>query len=153
MKKLNIILGFIILLVVFALFVNIPTYATATVSSSTNVNISNKPCPGGDFLGLPRWDAYLQGQTDPTTKLCTPVLSNISDVWLIIAAVIEMLLRIAGLGAVIMVIYGGIRYTTSMGSADSVNQAKKTITYSIIGLIIAVTAAFIVTFIAGSLGA
>ena len=155
MKKLKALLLTTILLLLPSIGFAEPAFANTTIPTGsfiTTVGTIN-PCPGGEFLGLPKWDAYLNGQKDPVTGQCTPVVNSISDVWLIIAAVIEMLLRIAGIGAVIMVIYGGIRYTTSMGSAESVNAAKSTIMYAIIGLVIAVTAAFIVTFIAGGLGA
>ncbi len=140
---------------------NTNTYTAINTIASTTSTLGNgtpstqnsvKPCPGGDFLGLPRWDAYLPGQIDPTTGQCAPSFGSIGDIWLIVAAVIEMLLRIAGLGAVVMVIFGGIKYTTSMGSPDAVNAAKNTIVHSLIGLLIAVSAAFLVTFIAGSLG-
>ena len=129
------------------------TTSVASGSVSANNSSSTQPCAGGDFLGLPKWYAYLPGKTDPTSGQCLPQINSISDVWLIVAAVIEMLLRIAGLGAVIMVIIGGVRYTTSMGNPEAVRAAKNTITYSLIGLIIAVSAAFLVSFIAGSFGA
>lgn len=135
---------------VLTLFQFLPTFASVT---SGTTNTANQPCPGGTFLGLTKWDAYLPGQTDPSTGQCLPVINSIGDVWLIVAAVIEMLLRIAGIAAVIMVIFGGIKYTTSMGSPEAVNAAKNTITYSVIGLVIAVSAAFLVTFIATSFGA
>lgn len=108
-------------------------------------------CPGGDFLGLPKWWAYLPGVTDPSTNQCVPQISGINDIWLILAAVIEMLLRIAGILAVIMVIYGGITYMTSQGSPEDTTKGRNTIIYSLVGLIISVSAALIVTFIAKKL--
>ena len=129
------------------------TGGTTDTNGATSGTGSTAPCPGGNFLGLTKWDAYLPGQVDPYTGQCIPTVNKISDVWLIIAAVIEMLLRIAGLGAVVMLIFGGIKYTTSMGSPESVTSAKNTITYALIGLVLAISAAFLVTFIAGSVGA
>lgn len=48
---------------------------------------------------------------------------------------INILAAIVGVGAVIMIIYGGIRYITSNGNPQSVADAKKTITNVMIGLI------------------
>lgn len=110
-------------------------------------------CPGGDFLGLPKWWAYLPTTTDPNTHQCIPQLTSISDVWLIVAAVIELLLRVAGIFAVLMVIYGGITYMTSQGSPEDTAKGRNTIIYSLVGLIISVSAALIVSFIAKRLGA
>jgi len=102
----------------------------------------------GSFFGLPKWYAYL-----PLTKNCSPQFNSLSDTWLVVAAIIEMLLRIAAIGAVFMVIYGGVSYTTSMGNPEETNKARSTIIYSLVGLLITISAALIVTFIANSIGA
>ncbi|MCL4357632.1 pilin [Patescibacteria group bacterium] len=124
------------------------------------------------FLGFPTWYKYLKGQPETVTPesqinttnkgysggvntvtSCVPQFDSISDVWLVVAAVIDMLLYLGGLGAVFMVIYGGVRYTTSMGSPEATAQARNTIIYALIGLVIAISASFIVTFIAQAVGA
>jgi hypothetical protein len=46
-----------------------------------------------------------------------------------------------------MLIYGGIRYTTSGGNANSVTAAKNTILYAIIGLVVAIFAYAIVNWV------
>ena len=56
-------------------------------------------------------------------------------------------LFIAGALAVIMIIYGGIRYITAHGDEKQVKVAKDTIVYSVAGLIIAILAYALVTFI------
>ena len=61
--------------------------------------------------------------------------------------VVNVLLFIIGAVSVIMLIYGGIRYTTSGGNANSVTAAKNTIMYSIVGLIIAILAFAVVNFV------
>jgi glucose uptake protein GlcU len=58
------------------------------------------------------------------------------------------LLFILGIISVIMIIVGGIRYTTSNGDASRVKAAKDTITYSVVGLVVALLAYSIVTFVA-----
>ena len=65
--------------------------------------------------------------------------------------IVNVLLFIIGAVSVIMLIYGGIRYTTSGGNANSVTAAKNTIMYAIIGLIIAIFAFAIVNFVVGEL--
>ena len=55
----------------------------------------------------------------------------------VITTITNTLLFIVGALAVIMIIFGGIRYTTSAGNASSVTAAKNTILYAIVGLIIA----------------
>jgi len=54
---------------------------------------------------------------------------------------------VAGALAVIMIIYGGIRYITAHGDEKQVKVAKDTIVYSVAGLIIAILAYALVTFI------
>lgn len=65
----------------------------------------------------------------------------------IITTIINVMLFIAGALAVIMIIYGGIRYITAHGDEKQVKVAKDTIVYSVAGLIIAIIAYALVTFI------
>lgn len=51
--------------------------------------------------------------------------------------VTNTLLFIIGAVAVIMLIYGGIRYTISGGESASVTAAKNTILYAVVGIIVA----------------
>lgn len=51
--------------------------------------------------------------------------------------VTNTLLFIIGAVAVIMLIYGGIRYTVSGGESASVTAAKNTILYAVVGIIVA----------------
>ena len=111
------------------------------------------PCAGGSFLGLPSWHSHLEGvtTTDPDTKIvsCTPQISGLNDVWKIVAAVLEMLLRIATLIAIGFVVYGGISYTLSQGAPDKTSQALKTIINALVGLVISIISAALVGYIAG----
>ena len=61
------------------------------------------------------------------------------------------ILYIVGIVAVIMLIIGGIRYVISGGDAKKVTDAKNTVLYAIIGLVIAVFAYAIVNFVITSL--
>lgn len=61
--------------------------------------------------------------------------------------IINTLLLILGIIAVIMIIFGGIRYTTSAGDASRVKAAKDTVMYSVVGLVVAILAFAIVNFV------
>lgn len=65
----------------------------------------------------------------------------------IVKNVVNALLYVIGALAVIMLIWGGIRYTTSGGNANSVTAAKNTILYAVIGLIVAILAYAIVNWV------
>lgn len=58
---------------------------------------------------------------------------------------------ILGALAVIMLIFGGIKYTLSGGNAESVKNAKNTILYAVIGIVVAVLAFAAVNFVVGQL--
>lgn len=106
-------------------------------------------CHGGSFLGFPTWYYYLPGKT--VNGMCSPQLNSLSDIWLIAAAIIEILLRIAGMAAVIFVIIGAISYVTSQGEPDKTAKARDTIVSALIGLAVAVISAALVGFLAGSI--
>ena len=57
-----------------------------------------------------------------------------------------------GIISVIMLIYGGLRYIISGGDSKKVTDAKNTIMYAIIGLIIAILSYAIVNFVISAIG-
>jgi len=71
------------------------------------------------------------------------------DVGALIQTVVNILLYVLGAIAVIMIVVGGIRYTTSNGEAAQIKSAKDTILYSVIGLVVAMLAWAIVNFVVG----
>lgn len=68
-----------------------------------------------------------------------------------IRTIINILLIFASLVAVIMIIYGGVRYITSRGDEDETTAAKNTILYAVIGLIVIGLSAAIVNFVIGAI--
>lgn len=60
-------------------------------------------------------------------------------------------LFIAGALAVIMIIYGAIRFMTAHGNEKQVESARLIVTYSVIGLIIAILAYALVNFVLSNL--
>ena len=65
----------------------------------------------------------------------------------IFRTITNVLLFIIGAVSVIMLIIGGFRYVTSQGDSSQVTSAKNTILYAIIGLIIAILAFAVVSFV------
>lgn len=124
-------------------------------------NGSTSILPGGgtcdyseaSFLGFPKWYKYLERSSYrdvPTgTIQCQPNLNGIADIWKIVAAVIEIFLRIGALIAIGFTVYGGIQYVVSQGQPDKTKQALMTIINALIGLTITVVSTAFVTFIAG----
>lgn len=106
-------------------------------------------CKGGDFLGFPTWYKYLQGVT--TNGVCQPQVTSLTDVWLIVAAIIEVLLRVASLLAVGFIMYAGFQYLTSQGDPSKAAQARQGIINAVVGLVITIIAAVTVGFIAGQI--
>ena len=65
--------------------------------------------------------------------------------------VTNTILYIVGIIAVIMLIIGGIKYVISGGDSKKITDAKNTVLYAIIGLIIAFLAFAIVNFVISAL--
>jgi drug/metabolite transporter (DMT)-like permease len=61
--------------------------------------------------------------------------------------IVNIALFLIGAISVIMIIYGGIRYTISGGEAKNVTAAKDTIMYAVVGLVVAILAYAIVNFV------
>lgn len=64
-----------------------------------------------------------------------------------IGLVVQILSIVAGIAAVIMVVYSGFKYITSGGDSGKVGSAKSSLIYALIGLAIAVLAQFLVNFV------
>ena len=60
---------------------------------------------------------------------------------------VNIFLFAVGALSVIMLIWGGIRYTTSAGDSNKVQAAKNTVLYAIVGLVIAILAYAIVNMV------
>lgn len=69
----------------------------------------------------------------------------------IVKNIINTMLIVLGMIAVIMIVIGGIRYTTSNGDASQIKAAKETILYAVVGLVVAIMAFAIVNFVVGQL--
>lgn len=82
---------------------------------------------------------------------CDGCPSNLFGETGIFRQITSTILYIVGIIAVIMLIWGGIRYVVSGGDAKKVTDAKNTVLYAIIGLIVAFLAFAIVNFVVNAL--
>lgn len=114
------------------------------------------------FMGMPTWYEYLDvgdKNGDPCAILGpTEKDAEGNDTFSlrlalprIILAIVEILLRVAGMVSVGYIIFGGIKYTLSQGEPDGVEKAKKTVLNSLIGLAVAVLATAIVGLVGSAL--
>jgi hypothetical protein len=73
--------------------------------------------------------------------------TNSNSLFTLITNVINLLIVIGGIIAVIMIVMGGIRYTTSGGDAGQTKTARDTIVYALVGLIVAIMSFAIVNLV------
>ncbi|HYF96562.1 MAG TPA: hypothetical protein VD947_00825 [Patescibacteria group bacterium] len=98
------------------------------------------------FFGIPPWFKYLEVRE---ANQCAPQLTNINDIWLIGLALIEIMTRVAVIITIAFVIYGGIKYSASRGNADKVENAKSTLIDALTGMVIAIVATAVISYVAG----
>ena len=70
----------------------------------------------------------------------------------LIAAVIQLLLFVAGSLAVLFVIIGGYQYITSAGNEERAERAKKTLVNAIIGIVVILLSFVIISVIVNTIG-
>lgn len=104
-------------------------------TASAQVDITGNVCNGtkGNISGSP----------DDST--CTGTGVSTFDKYVKFA--LNLLSIIVGIAAVIMIIVAGLRYVTSGGKEEGVKNAKNTILYAVIGLVVVALAQIIVHFV------
>lgn len=85
---------------------------------------------------------------DASSSLCQGRNTNVNS---ILRTIINVLLFIIAAVSVIVIIIGGIMYSTSTGDAGRTKKAKDTILYAVIGLVVAIFAFAIVNWVVGEL--
>jgi hypothetical protein len=98
------------------------------------------------FLGLKSWDSCLTKDA-----LGVPQISKLSDIWLILIAILEDAIKVAGYAAAGFVIWGGIKYIKSQGDPGQINEARQVIYNALFGLVLAMISVAIVNFVAGAI--
>ncbi len=117
----------------FASVMAVPAMASAV---SNNPNIQDNLCGGASKL------QFSDGGN------CSSDTTDAQDgVNKLVGQIINIFSIVVGIVAVIMIVYGGFRYITSGGESGNVTNAKNTILYAIIGLVIVALAQFIVKFV------
>lgn len=117
-------------------FADTPTPTTGG-SGGTGVNVFNN-CGGA------------AGSTDSGKQICG-AKDDPDGLSKIMKNIINAILFLLGIIAVVMIIIGGIKYTTSNGDSNAIASAKNTILYAVIGLVVAIMAYSIVNFVVGAL--
>jgi len=120
-------------------------------------------CDDG-VLGFPPWFAGLtkadcsikpiceKGEGECNTAHGAGVWISLSEfIFVVVLNVINILLVAVSYLSVGFVMYGGVKYMTSQGSPDKIAGAKKTIMAAVIGLVITILAASIITYLRGRL--
>lgn len=111
-------------------------FVLAPASSVAAINVFEKGCQGtqgtaaGEICGSAGGG---QGSGDEFM----PMMKNI----------INAMIFVIGIIAVIMIVVGGVRYVVSNGESAQVKAAKDTVTYAVIGLVVAILAFAIVNFV------
>lgn len=107
-----------------------------------------------NFLGLTPWYQYLNLRPWPDCSLNLDLTktANWNQVWLIAIALLDDLLKVAGIAAFAFVIYGAFRYVTSQGQPENTKNALGTIANALIGVAIAAVSTVAVNYIGNQLG-
>ncbi len=84
------------------------------------------------------------GSSSAICKATSDKLFGAGGVW---NNILNTLIFITGSISVLMVVIGGLRYTLSGGDQGSVNSAKNTILYAVVGLVLSLMGYAIVNFV------
>jgi hypothetical protein len=107
------------------------------------VGIGAVAVPASPVLAI---DVFQQCGANGGSSVCGAKNDNAASM---VKNVINTLLYVLGMIAIIMIVIGGIRYTTSNGDSAGTKGAKDTILYAVVGLIIALLSYAIVNFVVG----
>ena len=145
MKKIAKILAIIMIMGAVSVAV-LPTqeaFADDTATEGETTAAGNYTCQT-HFMGLRAW---YDGLVDADCNVDYPGQGDekaIKEfVWTTVLNVVSMILGIMGYLAIGFVIYGGIQYMIGQGDPVKVAKGKKTITNSVIGLIVVMSASII----------
>lgn len=138
-----------LLLLAVSVLMIIAVASPSSVSAQSSSRSGSNECAKKGVEILPSWYKYV-GQKSVDGQ-CELDFTFPNDIGLVLLALVEILLRIATIVSVIFVIYGGFLYMTTQGEPDKAKAAQQSILNAVIGLVIALLATVIVTFIGGQL--
>jgi hypothetical protein len=104
------------------------------------------------FFGLVPWYHYLKSSDFTGCNINSnfqilPGKGMPTDLPLILVAIVDDLLRVAGIVALAFIIYGAFQFVTSQGNSENAAKAQTTIINALIGLAVAITAIAFVSFL------
>lgn len=142
-KLTTVLVSFALVLGISSVFVSASAVGAIDVFSGTGCGSSGAGSSAGQ--GTNNNTGGSSGSSAGTTAICGATSKD--DLPTLIGNVINILLFLIGMIAVIAIIIGGIRYTTSNGDSSQTKAAKDTILYAVIGLVVAIMAFAIVNFV------
>lgn len=83
---------------------------------------------------------------------CTDASNGSLSLTGVIGAVVKILAMIVGAAATIMLIIAGMKYVTSGGDTGAVASAKNMIIYSLVGIVVAASAFYLVGYVVHAVG-
>lgn len=113
------------------------------------VAIASQPALAADDSAKSQACQGIKQVTGGDVSSCTTGGSSTKDINDIIGTVVNLLTVVVGIAAVIMLIYGGMKFITSGGEASAVASAKKSIVFALVGLVVVGLAQLIVHFVLG----
>ncbi|MEI6237337.1 MAG: pilin [Candidatus Saccharibacteria bacterium] len=131
MKNLKLLIASLSVMVFGFIVVSLVTTAT---TNAEDANIQTSLCNGTNLVnGNVECNTITEGAGNSINSM--------------VATIINIFSWIVGVICVIMIIYGGFRYVTAGGDSARVGDAKNTILYAIVGLVIVALAQVIVKFV------
>ncbi len=121
---------------ILLLTISITSLAAFNAPVSAVVNPKEQACIGTGG----KWDA---------AKGTCGSNAGTDDLKTVVGTIVNAILFILGIIAVVMIIIGGIMFTTSAGDPAQAKKARDTILYAIIGLVVAFLAYAIVNWVLG----
>lgn len=118
------------------------------VPATAHAGPNCSPSGIGGFL-LPTWHKYIETSPPPECEVVEFKIPR--DVWKVGLALVEIVLRLAGLIATIYVIYAGFKYVLSRGNPNEAAKARQTIIDAVIGVGIASIATVLIAFLGSRL--
>ncbi len=85
--------------------------------------------------------------TEANTAICATPEADPSGPNGIIISVAHIVTFVAGALAVILIVYGAIKYVTANGDAGGIKSAKHTVVYSLVGLAVIILAQTIINYV------
>lgn len=79
-------------------------------------------------------------------------VATIQGIGCLLANVLSVVLRLLGIAGFVMIVYAAFNLLMSAGNSQKVEESKKTITFAVIGIIVALSAFIIINLIASFTG-